>query len=116
MSVIYADNFFNLPPIYSGRKLEVKLLKNHWPWPRYDFNEYNYDMVYVHVINTNLCKEVTGGLFSFLLYTYYMYEMYKSVLKRSGGPRKVYLLGASACRRRHLFNIYPSMAEYTTIL
>ena len=43
MSVIYADDFIKLadkkwPPIYSGRKLEVKidlLLKIHWPWPRF---------------------------------------------------------------------------------
>ena len=84
----------------------------------YDFNEYNYDMasVHVHVLNTNLCMEVTGGLFSFRLYTYYMYEIYKSVLQRGGGPRKLYLLGASACHRPHIFNIYPSMAKYTTIL
>ena len=72
--------------------------------------------VHVHVLNTNLCKEVTGGLFYLLLYSYYMYEMYRSVPQRGRGPRKVYLLGASACRRPHIFNIYPSMAEYTTIL
>ena len=84
----------------------------------YDFNENKYDMVsmHVHVLNTNLCKEVTGSLFYLLLYSYYMYEMYKSVLQRGGGPRMVYLLGASACGRPHIFNIYPSMAKYTTIL
>ena len=53
----------------------------------YGFNEYHYAMVSVHVLNANLCKEVTGGLFHFLfvLYTYYLYEMYKSVLQRCGG-------------------------------
>ena len=85
----------------------------------YDFNEYNYDMVSVHVheLNTNLCKEVTGGLFYLLLYSYYMYEMIdRSVLQQGGGPRKVYLWGKSACRRPHIFNIFSSMAKYTTIL
>ena len=73
-------------------------------------------MVSVHVLNTNFCKEVTGGLFSFLLYTHYMYEIQKSVLQRGGGSRKVYSLGrASACCRRRIFNIYPSMAKCTTI-
>ena len=61
--------------------------------------------VHEHVLNTNL-----------LLYSYYMYEMYRSVLQRGGGPRKVYLLGASACRRPKIFTIYPFMAKYTTIL
>ena len=89
--------------------------------------------VHVHVLNTNLCKEVTGGSFYLFLYSYYMYggsfylfflysyyiyvyEIYRSVLQRGGGQRKVYLLGASACRRPHIFNIYPSMAKNTTIL
>ena len=33
----------------------------------HDFNEYNYDMVpvHVHVLNTNLCEEVTGVYFIF---------------------------------------------------
>ena len=61
-------------------------------WLQYDFNNYNYDMVsvLVQVINTNLRKEVTGGPFSFLLYTYYMYEMFKGVVNcqnsRDKGP------------------------------
>ena len=55
----------------------------------YGFNEYHYAMVSVHVyvLNANLCKEVTGSLFHFLfvLYTYYLYEMYISVLHRGEG-------------------------------
>ena len=49
---------------------------------------------------------VTGSLFHFLfvLYTYYLYEMYKSVLQRCGGQ------GVG------LYNIYPPIAKCTTIL
>ena len=52
----------------------------------YDFNEYSYEMVSVHVygLNTNLCNEVTGGFFVYLLYVW-TDEMYKSVLQRGRG-------------------------------
>ena len=73
----------------------------------YDFNEYSYDMVSVqaHVLNINLlCKEVTGGLFYiYLLYTYYMYKC-------------INLFSSEVGAKKGVFNIYPSIAKYTTIL
>ena len=59
----------------------------------YDFNEYNYDMVSVqaHVLNINLCKEVTGGLFYiYLLYTYYRYKCINLFSSEVGAKKGVF--------------------------
>ena len=33
-----------------------------------------FQCIHVYVLNENLCKEVIGGLFLFVLYTYYLYD------------------------------------------
>ena len=57
--------------------------------PGIGLNEYYYDMVSVHVLvrvlNANLCKEVTGGLFHFILFCILIICMKCLIFFQGGG-------------------------------